>query len=154
MTRHRWIVITSAAAALGGLSWLAKVAIIVATDGRVVDEGPAAFAYLLGAALMLAGSTAIGVRLAGRQSRPVLSLAVALSPLIFVVSFMLLDGLAKPLVGNLGPTYWRDEAGILVTGLAWLGIGIGMLESVRRSQGDRLDVRETGSPDPASVTTP
>ncbi len=42
MTRERWISIGSVAAALGGLSWLAKVAVIIATDGQVNDEGAAA----------------------------------------------------------------------------------------------------------------
>jgi hypothetical protein len=135
MTRQRWMEIASIAAALGGLSWLTKVAVILATDGEVVDEGAAAFFYLLGAALMLVGSTAIGTFLAGRQSRLVLVLAVVLSPIVFVISYALLDGLAKPLVGDRGPTYWGDEVGILSTGLAWLVLGIGILKAAHRSRG-------------------
>lgn len=154
MTRQRWTVLASAAAALGGLAWVAKVAVIIATDGRIVDEGPAALFYILGAVLMLAGSTAIGARLTEERSGRIAGLAMAFSPVLFILSFIVLDGLAKPLVGDRGPAYWRDEAGILVTGLAWLGAGIGLRLSAERSGDDRLERREPQSSSPGSLTTP
>ncbi|MBA2468923.1 MAG: hypothetical protein H0V37_05915 [Chloroflexia bacterium] len=135
MTRKHWVHIGSIAAALGGLSWLAKVAVIIATDGKVNDEGAAAFFYLLGVALMAIGSTAVGSQLAGGRSWWVLAVAVALSPILLVVSFAILDGVTKPLVGDRGPTYWGDEAGILVTGVVWLMIGVGLFWIAHRTDG-------------------
>lgn len=154
MTRKRWITFGSLAVALGGFSWLAKVAVIVATDGEVNDEGAAAFFYILGVALMALGATAIGVLLAGRRSRLILGMAVALSPILFVVSFAILDGIAKPLVGDRGPAYWEDEAGILATALAWLMLGIGLLKTIPRSDGNRPIVRPPESPGSGTVMTP
>lgn len=138
MTRKRWIEIGSIAAAFGGLSWLAKVAVIIATDGKVNDEGAAAFFYLLGVALMLIGSTAVGTLLAGHRSRLVVAVAVVLSPIVLFVSFAILDGLTKPLVGDRGAAYWADEVGILTTGLAWLLLGMCMLTYQARGGWSRI----------------
>lgn len=137
MTRERWIAIGGIASALGGLSWLAKIAVIVATDGRVDSDGAAAVFFILGAALMAIGATAIGVLLAERWSNVVLAATVALSPIVFVISFVVLDSIAKPLVGDRGPAYFDDEAGILVTGLVWLAIGIALRKVVPGPSGAR-----------------
>jgi hypothetical protein len=154
MTRERWISIGSVAAALGGLSWLAKVAVIIATDGEVTDEGAAAFFYLLGVALMGIGSTAVGVLLAGRRSRWLVAVAVALSPIVYFVSYAVLDSITKPLVGDRGPAYAGDEVGILTTGLAWLMLGIGLLYTAHRSDGAEPIVRLRESSDSGTVVTP
>lgn len=135
MTRKRWVHIGSIAAALGGLSWLAKVAVIIATDGEVDNEGAAALFFILGVALMILGATAVGVRLAGGRPWWVLAVTVALSPMLFVVSFAILDSISKPLVSDHGPAYWGDEAGILTTGLAWLIIGVGLFWIAHRPDG-------------------
>lgn len=154
MTRKRWIDIGSIAAALGGLSWLAKVAVIIATDGEVDDEGAAAFFYILGVALMAIGATAVGVFLAGRRSRWLVAVAVALSPIVFFVSYAILDGITKPLVGDRGPAYAGDEVGILTTGLAWLMLGISLLYTAHRSDGTAPIVRLRESSDSGTVVTP
>lgn len=154
MTRKRWIEIGSIAAAFGGLSWLAKVAVIIATDGKVNDEGAAAFFYLLGVALMLIGSTAVGTLLAGHRSRLVVAVAVVLSPIVLFVSFAILDGLTKPLVGDRGAAYWADEVGILTTGLAWLLLGMCMLTYQAREDGAGSDLQVRKPVNSATVITP
>lgn len=154
MTRERWIQIGSIAAALGGLSWLAKIAIIIATEGKVNDEGAAALFYILGVALMAIGSTAVGVRLANRRSSLLLIGAVVLSPVVFFVSSSVLDGIAKPLLENRGPAYWEDEAGIVVTALIWLLLGITLLRDTLRSGGTGFIAREHESADSATVAVP
>lgn len=154
MTRQRWIEISSIIAAFGGLSWIAKIAVIVATDGEVDSEGAAAFFFLIGVAFMLAGSTVIGALLAEDRSRFVFVPALALSPIIFFVSFALLDELAKSLVADRGATYWRDEAGILVTGIAWFALGIGIFKLAHRSHNGAPEARMRRSPGSATVMTP
>lgn len=154
MTRKRWIHIGSMAVALGGFSWLAKVAVIIATDGEVNDEGAAAFFYILGVALMAIGSTAAGVLLAGGRSWWMLAVAVVLSPILFVVSFAILDGILKPLVGDRGPAYAGDEAGILTTGLAWLTLGIGLLKTSHRPDGTGPIARVRDASASGTVMTP
>jgi len=154
MTRERWINIGGIAAALGGLSWLAKIAVIVATDGRVDSDGAAAVFFILGAALMAVGATAIGVLLVGCRSKVALAVAVALSPILFFVSFVILDSIAKPLATDRGAAYWADEAGILVTALAWLAIGITLLGTAHRPSGARPFVRVRDTAGSGTVMTP
>lgn len=117
--------IVTAAAIAGGTAWIAKFLVIAATDGAVDDEGAAAVFYLLGLALMAIGAAAITLRLI--PWRPI---AALLAPVLFVLSFMLLDGIAKPLVGDAGPSWLEDEAGIVLTGVVWLAVGLGLLRSI------------------------
>lgn len=151
MTQKRWTRIGSIAAILGGISWLAKMAVIIITDGKVNDEGAAAVFYILGVTLMATGSTAFGIRLAHRRSSLLFVGAVVLSPVVFLVSFFVLDGIAQPLVINHGPAYWEDEVGIVVTALVWLLLGITLLKDTLRSDGTGLIARRRESADSATV---
>src|SRR5690606_1910718 len=54
--------ITTAVVA-GAVAWLAKVGVIVATDGRVTDDGVAGLLFGIGGALLLAGAVGLGVEL-------------------------------------------------------------------------------------------
>jgi hypothetical protein len=118
----------------------------------VDSDGAAAVFFILGAALMAIGATAIGVLLAGRRSRGVL--AVALSPLLFLVSFVILDSIAKPLATDRGAAYWKDEAGILVTGLVWLAIGNVILKVVHRPSGANRFIHVRDAAGSGTVMTP
>lgn len=111
-------------AATGGAAWLAKLAVIAATDGATTDTGAAAAFYLLGLALLAIGSAAVGLRVAAGRHLAVRIFAVALSPALFFVSFMLLDSIAKLLVGDAGPVWLQDEAGIGLTAAFWLVTGL------------------------------
>ena len=120
MNRHRWIQISATLAAVGAAAWLAKFAVIVATDGATTDTGAAAAFYLLGVTLMLVGSTWVGVRATARLGTPLFALGVILSPVVLIASFTVLEGIAKGAVGDAGPAWLADEAGIVATGAAWL----------------------------------
>src|SRR5688572_19667940 len=67
--------------------------------------------------------------------RPVVLLAVLvlLSPLLVFVSYALLDPIASRTLGQLGPAWFEAEAGIVVTGIAWLVFGA----TVFRKRGTR-----------------
>lgn len=119
----------TAAAIAGGAAWLAKFAVIVATDGATDDEGAAAFFYLLGVALMAVGAASVTLRLA--RGRLTTVLAALAAPFAFFASFMLLEAIAKALVGDTGPVWLGDEIGIAVTGAAWFVAGAVMLSSSR-----------------------
>ena len=118
----RTIHILGAVAAAGGAAWLAKFGVIAATDGAVDDEGAAAAFYFLGLALMAAGAATVTLRAArGRLSAVAAAIA---APFAFFLSFMLLESIAKPIVGDAGPAWLSDEAGILATGAVWLAVGL------------------------------
>jgi hypothetical protein len=125
-----WTAVAGVALVLGGAAWFAKLAVIVATDGRVAYTGAAGACFTLGLALMLAGSTGVGLRLARNAETGLRISAAALSPVAFVISFAFLQGavvaiydLAHGAVGSLGPAYFREEAAILVTAAASLVAG-------------------------------
>jgi hypothetical protein len=123
MTRQRFLRTASAVAALGGAAWVTKVAVLAATDG---EDGPVvALLYMCGALGITLGASWVGVWLAG--DRPV-ALAVVLGVLCSLLAFVLydsvLDPLAKAALGEAGPGWFEDEAGILATGVLWLAVSL------------------------------
>jgi hypothetical protein len=110
-------------AVAGGLSWLAKLGVIVATGGDVVDTGAAAVFYLLGASLLALGGILTGLWL---TSGRVVLLRIAggiLGLLGFFAIFFILDAIGQEAVGNRGPDYVALEAGIFLTALSGLVAG-------------------------------
>lgn len=134
MSRERWIGIGAWLAVAGGIAWLAKLAVIVATDGRTDDEGAAAVFYLTGFVLLALGSTAVGALVAGDRSRAVLIAGVVPSPLLFIASFALLQAVGQAIVGDRGPAFVLDEIGILLTALCWLAIGLAVTNRGRQTR--------------------
>jgi hypothetical protein len=128
MSRQRWLPIAAVAAAVGGMLWIAKVGIAAAIAAAAADGDPGegvaiAACYLAGWVFMGVGSTWIGTRLALRRPVPVLAVLALLSPLLVVASYALIDAVAEPTLGQLGPEWFEREAGIVVTGVAWLIFG-------------------------------
>lgn len=127
---------------VGAVAWLAKMGVIVATDGRVDSTGAAAVFFIGGILLMATGATAVGLRLTRGRAGWVRSLAIVLSLLAFFVSFVVLDSIAKPTLGELGPSYMSDEAGILVTAIFWFLIAGALLRTRSASISEEATVRE------------
>jgi hypothetical protein len=123
MTRQRFLRTASGVAALGGAAWVTKVAVLTATDGEdslVVD-----LLYICGVVGITLGASWVGVRLAGERPLPVVALLAALGPLLAFVAYdSVLDPLAKAALGDAGPGWFEDEAGILTTGLVWLAASL------------------------------
>jgi hypothetical protein len=122
----QWMKIATLALIAGASSWLAKLVVIVLTDGADSGAGDAAVGvfFLLGFVLLLTGSSAVGLWLT-RGRGPVVRIAAALlAPVTFLVSWNLLDPVGEAMVGDLGPDYTREEAGILLNALLWLALGI------------------------------
>jgi hypothetical protein len=107
----------------GAVFWLAKMSVIVATDGRVDSTGAAAVFYIGGVLLMAIGATAVGLRLTPGRPTWLRVVAMVISFVGFFVSFLVLEGIAKSAFGDAGPTYLSDEIGILVTAIFWLVAG-------------------------------
>ncbi|PVG81012.1 hypothetical protein DDE18_19460 [Nocardioides gansuensis] len=125
MARQRWLEIAAIFAALGGALWLVKLGFVAAASGG--ENAAIATCYLGGWAFMCVGSTWAGTRLALHRPVVVLAILVLLSPLLVFVSYTLIDALAQPSLGQLGPAWFEAEAGIIVTGLIWLLLGLAAL---------------------------
>ncbi|CAN5267502.1 hypothetical protein BH18ACT10_BH18ACT10_05760 [soil metagenome] len=134
-----WIAVAGTALFLGGIAWLAKLSVVVATDGRVTATGAAGAFFTLGLALILIGSTGAGLRLT-MGGEPMSRIAgIVLSPVLFVAAFMILQGVvvglvtvAQAIVGGLGPDYVREEAIILLTAVVSLVVGTMLLAGAVR----------------------
>ena len=129
-----WMVIAGASLFLGGTAWIFKLGVVISTGGRVMYTGSAATLFDLGLILLLVGSTGVGLRLTadGKAAPPIVG--IALSPLVFVVSFMILQGFVVALVDAVravgfgpGPDYVREEAIILLTAAVALVAGVTLL---------------------------
>ena len=120
----RTLRILSLAAAAGGAAWLAKVAVIATADDSPLEP----VLYLLGVSLLCIGAAGVTLRAARGTATKVA--AVLAAPVLAILSYMLLEAIAKPLVGDAGPSWLQDEAGIALTGAVWLAAG---LFALRRS---------------------
>ena len=137
MTAHRWTLAAVWLTVAGSTAWLAKIAVIVATDGRIITTGPAAWLMRIGLVGLFVGSTGVGLWVARRRSRPVRAAAVLLSPVALAASLVTLGMLAsaavRALVGGRGPAYLEQEVGIAVGAAVWLAVGTELLRRVRRT---------------------
>jgi hypothetical protein len=125
----------------GGVAWLLKLAVIavlVVAGDRDIESAAVAFFYLTGLGLLFIGSTALGLWLAMSRRAPLRKAAVALSPIVFWISYQVLDGIADSIVGEQAPDYVQSETGILLASLFWLAIGVMLLRSTRTTPSARV----------------
>jgi thiol:disulfide interchange protein len=115
----------------GAAAWLAKLGVIVATDGAQTDTGAAAALYLTGLVLLALGAAALGLWLARGRHFTVRIGAALLGPVAFFVSMNVLDSAAKATLDDRGPGYAHDEWGILFSAILWLGIGLAAVQRLR-----------------------
>jgi hypothetical protein len=118
----------------GGVAWLAKLSVIVATDGRATDTGAAWLFFVTGLVLLPLGAVGAGAGLAARRGVPLRILGGLAGLVVFFFSFAVLGDVLKAAVGDRGPAYAGDEIGILVAALVWLGVGLWILARARQAK--------------------
>ena len=132
MRSFRWPVLASGLLAAGGLSWLVKIGVIVATGGRIIDTGPAAVLMTAGIVLLLLGAAGTGAWLVGRR-HPALRVLAALGGVATLVAGSVgLGWIGATLLRGAGPAYFDEEAGLLVVALLWSLVGLAALARARR----------------------
>jgi hypothetical protein len=130
-----WAAIAGTILVVGGVAWLLKLWVIVATDGRVVATGAAgAFFDLLGFYSLLVGSTGLGVRLMAKQDTAMRGVGAVASLAAFFLSFSLFSAVGYTaldvggaVIGVSLPSYLLEEAGIFISAVVWLAIGLALL---------------------------
>lgn len=94
-----WTAVAGMALVVGGVAWLSKLSVIVATDGRVVATGAAGAFFDLGLYSLLVGSTGLGLRLTKNEANPATRVAAVVgSPVAFVISFVVFELVGYALV--------------------------------------------------------
>lgn len=132
MRFSRWPVLASASLFAGGASWVVKVGIIVATDGRIITTGPAALLMSAGIVLLLLGAAGVGAGLV-RRGHAVARVGAAIGGVgVLMVGSVALGTAGSSLLRGYGPGYLAEEAGLLAAGLLWTAVGATALRSFRR----------------------
>ena len=133
MQSPKWPLYASALLLAGGVSWLVKIAVIVATDGRVITAGAAALLMSGGVVLLPLGAAGIGAWLA-RRTHVILRAVAALGAVAALAACTAALGWgATALVRGHGPGYAEQEVGVLAAGLVWSGVGAAALARFRRT---------------------
>ena len=125
-----WTTIAGTILFIGGVAWILKLWVIIATDGRVVATGAAGVFFDLGLYSLLVGSTGVGLRLAMNQEpsmRVILALASPFA-LFFLIGIFLVIGYAlvaigRVFVGDALPSYLLEEGGIFISAVVGLVAG-------------------------------
>jgi len=132
-----WIAIAGTSLVVGGVAWLLKLWVIVATDGQVVATGAAGAFFDLGLYSLLVGSTGLGLRLAMNQEPSMRVVLAVASPIAFVVSFVVflvigyaILAIGRVVVGDALPRYLLEEGGIFISAVVWLIVGIWLVVGV------------------------
>jgi hypothetical protein len=118
--------LSAASLAAGGLSWVVKFVVIAATDGAVsgMPDMATSILYITAVTLMALGLAGLGVALmAGRHV--VLRVLGAIGGLVtWVLSYMVIEGIAQGIVGDTDPAWLGEEIGIVATGAILMAVGL------------------------------
>lgn len=106
----------------------------------MVATGAAGAFFDLGFYSLLVGSTGLGVRLTMNQEPAMRGVAAVGAPVVFILSFALFSGIGYAILAVGGafagispPSYLLEEAGIFISAVVWLIIGVLLLlGSVRK----------------------
>ena len=132
MTIRRWSTIAGWLTLIGSTAWFAKLAVIVWSNGQIIDTGAAAWLLRIGLICLLVGALGFALWLTRQRRSLVRLIAAVVSPVVFLGSFLVLDTLAAAVVGGRGPAYLAAEAGMGVAAAVWLVLGVWLLTRVRR----------------------
>ncbi len=139
-----WIAVAGTLLVIGGLAWISKLWVIVAT-------GAAGAFFDLGLYALLVGSTGLGVRLAMGQEPAMCAFVVVGAPAAFFFSFALFTAIGyalvaagRAVVGDALPAYLLEEGGIFIAAVVWLAVGFWLPEGVSLRGGARGAARATG----------
>ncbi|WP_139307883.1 hypothetical protein [Pontibacter flavimaris] len=128
----RWAQVAGLFLIGGTLAWAIKLAVIVATNGRIITSGAAAFFMATGIVLLLIGSTGIGYYLSRNRRMLVRAIAIILSPALVFGSFILIGMVTNPLLQNSSIWYAQQEAPIGVGVIVYMLVGYFLFRSGRR----------------------
>ena len=112
--------------AVGGALWVLKVAFITLNDAldRDTDAFPVPVFYLGAVLLMVVGSTAVGIALVRNAPWWAQALAAVAGIVGVFLLYTLLDAVLKAAFGDAGPSWLKDELGIVATGAVCLVVGL------------------------------
>ena len=121
----------------GALAWMFKLVVIVSTNGRIIDSGPAAILMTAGLILLFIGSTGIGFYIARTRGVVIRIVSILLSPALLFGSFLLMGMLSEPLFRDSIFWYAPQEAPIGLAVLLSLAVGLRLSRNRAEMVGSR-----------------
>jgi hypothetical protein len=118
---------TSAALlAAGGLCWVVKFVVIAGTDGALTGapDTVAGVFYLAGVGLMALGLAGLGFSLFSSRHLVLRVLAAGAGLVTWWVTYMLIETVARSIVGDTDPVWLGEEVGIVSTGAVLMTLGL------------------------------
>jgi hypothetical protein len=139
-----WMAIAGIGLIVGGVAWLLKLWVIVATDGRVVATGAAGAFFDLGFYSLLGGFTGLGLRLVMNQETSMRVVLAVASSLVFFPAFIVFSvigyapvAIGRLIAGDAVPAYLLEEGGIFISAVVGLVAGIWLLAGVAQRRAAR-----------------
>ena len=113
----------------GALAWMFKLVVIVSTNGRIINTGPAAVLMTAGLILLFIGSTGIGFSLARTRGMVIRAVSILLSPALLFGAFIFMGMISEPLFRDSVFWYAPEEAPIGLAVLLSLAVGLRLSRS-------------------------
>ena len=115
----------------GSLAWAIKLAVIISTNGRIIDTGAAALLMKIGILLLLIGSTSLGSSITANRSPFLRAISFLLSPVLIFGTCFLLTTALSPLVKDSSVWYAAQELPIAVVVVVCLPLGLFLYKRFR-----------------------
>jgi uncharacterized membrane protein len=119
----RWTRLAALLLMGGAFAWTLKLAVIISTNGEIIDTGAAAFLMKVGLVLLLIGSTGIGNRLSQNRQLWLRIAAILISPFLLFAAFLPFAFIASPLFEKIPLWYAQEEAPIAIAVLVSFTVG-------------------------------
>ncbi|WP_332666579.1 hypothetical protein [Aeromicrobium sp.] len=118
--------LSAAVLAAGGFCWVVKFVVIAASDGAVsgMPNTATAILYISAVALMALGMAGLGVALLSGRHVTLRILGAVAGLVAWVVSYMVIEGIAMAIVGDTDPAWLGEEIGIVATGAVLMTVGL------------------------------
>lgn len=127
-----WTRIAGSLLMCGALAWAIKLAVIISTNGRIIDTGVAALMMKVGLITFAIGSTGIGSRLMHNRNFFLRVISVILSPIVVFGSFLLFAAITTPLLKGSSIWYAQQESAIVLVVLVYAPVGYHLYRSADR----------------------
>ena len=118
--------LSAAVLAAGGFCWVVKFVVIAATDGAVSGTADmvTAVLYITAVTLMALGMASLGVALLAGRHVALRAVGAVGGLVAWWLSYVVIDGIAKAIVGDTDPAWLTDEIGIVATGAVLMTVGM------------------------------
>jgi len=118
--------LSAAVLAAGGFCWVVKFVVIAASDGAVsgMPDTATSILYISAVALMALGLASLGVALLSGRHVALQVLGAFGGLVAWVLSYMVIEGIAKAIVGDTDPVWLGEEIGIVATGAVLMTVGL------------------------------